>query len=578
MTEYKTNICCLNAPMGVVEYLRQEHEMYDGCIGRRFDLSQLKREGHYLLPNVDFPENIQEYDVFVVDLKKPEIEPYAARDHERRLVGDGENTYFLVPYSQTIFDSTPFGAHLFNFLLRNNANVKKPQILIIFQEEQYEWNYTIVDRLSDYDYRNKRDKNFSNYEFATALRPYNPESGTQLEALNNKWAKLLYSGLENKLQYRQIFHPHKILNQLTNEYEYDSHVVPLMLNRNERVVSFAQGFENEPIFFVLPQADDDTKLELIKRLFEGILYEDFSNYFPLIEKSKWIHKSIYAHSKVRKIDNEIQDIEKEYFERKKILEDQKTDLANKYEFLQTLITATGEELTQAMILYLKWLGFDKVIDKDTTAESVLEEDIQVDLDEKGLLIIEVKGINRTSQDSECSQIDKIRYRRLKQNRNREIFALYVVNHQRGIEPIARQNPPFTKEQMEDAMSCDRGMLTTWQLFKVYQAVEMGVISKEKVRVSLLQKGVISFEPDMARPINAPYHQWQDGMVLGIDVNTPIGVGDDIFAENESGWYASKVVSIQQEGIAYQNVSEGKTGIGLSQKLPSGKLYVRHAII
>lgn len=211
-----------------------------------------------------------------------------------------------------------------------------------------------------------------------------------------------------------------------------------------------------------------------------------------------------------------------------------------------------------MIVYLKWLGFEKVIDKDTTADSVLEEDIQIDLDENRLLIIEVKGIHRTSQDSECSQIDKIRYRRFKQHRDCEIFALYVVNHQRGIEPVARQNPPFTKEQMEDAVSCDRGMLTTWQLFKIYQAVELGVISKEQVRNSLLQTGVISFEPDLANPINAPYHQWQEGLVLGIDVNTPIGVGDDIFVENENGWYSAKVISLQQEGKAYQDVTDGKT--------------------
>lgn len=318
MTDYKTNICCLNTPQCIVEYLQNEHEVYDGCIGRRFDLSQLKREEHFLLPKVDFPENIQEYDVFVVDLKKPDIEPYAVRDHERRYVGDGENTYFLVPYSQTILDSTPFGAHLFRYLLPHS--VKRPQIIIIFQEEQYECNYTIVDRLSDYDYRNKRGNKFSNYEFAIALRLQNPESGTQLEIIDNKWAKRLFLGLEKQLQYRQVFHPYMILNQQTNEYEYDTHVVPLLQNRNGEVVSFAQGFDNEPIFFFLPQADDGTKLELVKRLFEGILYEEFSDYFPTIEKSKWTHKVLYAHPEVRKIGDEIIFLEKDYLLHKEQLE------------------------------------------------------------------------------------------------------------------------------------------------------------------------------------------------------------------------------------------------------------------
>lgn len=575
MTECKTNICCLNTPQSVVEYLQRDHAVYDGCIGKRIDLSQLRRESHFLLPLVDFPQNILEYDVFVIDLMKPAIVPYDITDHERKYIGDGENTYFMVPYSQTIFDSTPFGAYLCKYLLRNN--VKKP-IMIVFQEEQHECNYTIVDRLSDYDYRNKRDKKFSNYQFAPSLCLHNSEMGQQIILEDNEWARRLFHGLEDKLIYKQTFQPWTIFNQQTNEYEYDTHVAPLLLNRNEKVVSFAQGFDDEPMFFVLPQADDDIKLELIKRLFEGILYEYFSDYFPLVGKSKWIHKNLYAHPEVRKIDNEIDNLEKEYFKHKQILEHQKEEISQRYDFLQKLITATGDDLVQAMIIYLKWLGFEKVIDKDTTAEDVLEEDIQVDLGGNRLLIIEVKGIFRTSQDSECSQIDKIRYRRLKQNRNRDIYALYVVNHQRGIEPVTRQNPPFTKEQMDDAASCDRGMMTTWQLFKIYQAVELGAISKEKVRDSLLQTGVISFEPDLVKPLNAPYHQWQDGMVLGIEVNTPIGVGDDIFVENENGWYASKIISIQQEGNALECVEQGKTGIGLSQKLPNGTMYVKHVTI
>ena len=572
MIEQKTNICCLNAPQGVVEYLQQEHEVYDGCIGERIDLSRLRREDHFLLPMTDFPQNIQEYDVFVIDLKKPAIIPFDFKNHERQYVGDGENTYFLVPYSQTIYESTPFGAHFFNYVLRNN--VKRPQIIIVFQEEQYECNYTIVDRLSDYDYRNKRDKKFSNYQFAPSLRLQNSETGKQVVIENNDWAKRLFLGIEDKILYKQTFQPRTILNQQTNEYEYDTHIIPLLLNRNEKVVSFAQGFDDEPIYFILPQADDDTKLELIKRLFEGILYENFSDYFPIIEKSKWIHKNIYAHPEVRKIDSEIENLEKEFLARKQLLEHQKEEISRSYDFLTKLIIATGDELVQAMIAYLKWLGFENVIDKDTTAEKVLEEDIQVDLGDNRLLIMEVKGIFGTSQDSECSQIDKIRYRRLKQNRDCEIYALYVVNHQRGKEPTMRQNPPFTKEQTDDALSCDRGLLTTWQLFKIYQAVELGVISKKQVRNSLHQTGVISFEPDLVKPISAPYHTWEGGMVLGIDINTPVSIGDELFVEDENGWYRAIILSLQQEGATLERVKRGKTGIGLSQKLPKGKFYVK----
>lgn len=572
MTEQKTNICCLNAPACIVEYLQREHAVYDGCIGKRIDISPYVGCSRFLLPQTDFPENINEYDVFLIDLKKSTPIPYETKEHERQYVGTGENLYFLSKYNQTLFDSIPFGT----FLLKSRLSKKtsKSPIVIIFQEGFYECNYTLVDKLSGSDYQNNRECSYTNYDFVQSFQLMNAESGKRLSLVDDKWAKILFHGKENKLQYRQIFYTPQVLNKQTNEFEDNPNVVPLLRNSNGELIAFAQGLKDEPIFFVFPQADDATKLEIVKRLFEGILYEGFSDYFPLIEESKWIHKKQYMLLEEQMIDEQIVELEKEFNDKKSNLDQQKVELAGKYGFLQKLITATGEELVQAMIAFLKWLGYEHVIDKDTIAKNVLEEDIQVDLGEKGLMIMEVKGIHRTSQDSECSQIDKIRYRRQKENKERDIYALYVVNHQRGIEPLQRQNPPFTIEQKADALSCDRGMLTTWKLFNIYKAVEEGIISKEKVRESLLQYGVISFEPDMAKPLAEPYHIWQNGMVLGIEVDSTIHVGDKIFVEYDECWYKADIVSLQQEGQSFQMVETGKTGVGLSNKLPSGKMFIK----
>lgn len=572
MTEQKTNICCLNAPACIVEYLQQEHAVYDGCIGKRIDLTSSKGCSRFLLPLVDFPENIREYDVFLIDLKKSDLVPYEPKEHERTYAGNGENLYFLSKSNQTLFDSIPFGACLLKSKLSKKST--RSPIVIIFQEGAYECNYTVVDKVSSSNYRNSKDASYTNYDFVQSFQLTNAESGKRLALVDDKWAKILFQGVENKLQYRQIFYTPRNLNQQTNELEDDPSVVPLLRNSNGDLVAFAQGVKDKPVYFVLPQTDDATKLELVKRLFEGILYEGFSEYFPLIEESKWIHKSQYAIPEVQMIEEQITELDREFNEKKSNLELQKVDLSHKYGFLQKLITATGEELVQAMIVYLKWLGYEHVIDKDTTAKDVLEEDIQVNIGEDGLLIIEVKGIYRTSQDSECSQIDKIRYRRQKQNKDREIHALYVVNHQRGIEPLLRQKSPFTIEQKDDAISCDRGMVTTWQLFNMYKAVKAGIISKEKVKECLLHYGVITFEPDLVKPLNEPYNMWQDGTVLGIEVETPISVGDKMFVEKDECWYEAEIVSLQQNGQSCKMVETGKTGVGLSHKLPKGKIYVK----
>ena len=569
----KTNICCLNISSCIVEYLKEEHSIYDGCLGTEIDLTHLSSGSHYLLSNHDFPSNIQEYDVFVIDLAKRKPILYDKQNHTRRYVGDGSNLYFLSETNQTIFDMVPYGA----FLLKNRLikNRRLEPIVILFQEEKRESIYRFVDKISISSYREKRVESYFNYNFADSLPLSDIQYGQLVHRADNNLSKILFDGVEDKLQYHQLFyHPEKY-NPDTQKHEPSSNILPLLYNRNNDLISFVQIEKNEPIYIVLPQAEDDIKLKIIKQLFEKVLYVKFSNYFPYIENAKWIQKNIYKLPGIQEIETKIEEAYKEFIEKKNILNQEIVEIESKFDFLQKLITTTGEELVQAMIEYLKWLGFKNVIEKDSLSNGVFEEDIQVDLEEKGLLIIEVKGIYGTSKDSECSQIEKIKHRREKERKKWDVYALYVVNHQRGIEPTKRENPPFNNRQIEDAISDERGLLTTWQLYSIFHAIEFGVISKEKVRKDLLNNGNISFVPNLVRELNTPYKSWKDGLVLGIDVNTPISINDEIFVENNGCWFMAKIVNLQQENKDLESVSSGKTGVKLSKKLPKGKIYVKH---
>ena len=129
----KTNICCLNISSCIVEYLKKEHSVYDGCLGNKIDLTHLSRGSHYQLSTHDFPSNIQEYDVFVIDLAKRKPILYDKQDHTRQYVGDGSNIYFLSETNQTIFDTIPFGASL----LKENLIkiVRKNRLLSYFKRK-----------------------------------------------------------------------------------------------------------------------------------------------------------------------------------------------------------------------------------------------------------------------------------------------------------------------------------------------------------------------------------------------------------------------------------------------------------
>lgn len=107
--------------------------------------------------------------------------------------------------------------------------------------------------------------------------------------------------------------------------------------------------------------------------------------------------------------------------------------------LKQLLTESGSNLVKAVKSFLAWLGFENVTDKDDTlAEGDLkEEDLCFDFD-GNYILMEVIGINGTSTDSECSQVDKIVNRRMRNLKTTDVHGIYVVNNQRNIEPLKRQ--------------------------------------------------------------------------------------------------------------------------------------------
>ena len=568
----KTNICCIDTPKQIVDYLNESHSVYEGSLGKILELDPQHHGSYYVLPQFDIPENIREYDVFVVDLKKQSPVPYTEEDNTRKWVEDGKNMYFLSTNNQTAYNTIPFGAY---WLGKELAKPQKRQpIIIIFQDAKYESHYLFVDKLYGSNYREEGDEKFSNYEFAKSLPYHEIESGQQVVIEDKRIAKLLFKGIESDLCYKQTFKRPQKFNRSKQEFEDDPSFFPLLYNRNGDIISFCIISEDSPIYFVLPQAKDEIKLKILKCLFENVLYEVFSEYFPLIENARWIHNEMYSLPGILDLDAQIVKAEQEFQEKKRLIENEKEKIVQQYNFLQQLITATGSELVKAVIKYLEWLGFDNVVDNDAITEGDNEEDIQVDLGEKGLLVIEVKGVHGTSKDSECSQIDKIRHRRERERSALDVHALYIVNHQRGIEPTKRINPPFSPRQITDAEDDQRGLLSTWQLYNIFKAIEMGVISKRQVREDLLQFGLVTFHPDQVQPLNTPYNEWLNGMVLGIDVSTPIAVGDKLFVERDGCWHVTEITSIEQEGKRCQSVTSGKTGVGISHKLPNGKLFVK----
>jgi len=253
----------------------------------------------------------------------------------------------------------------------------------------------------------------------------------------------------------------------------------------------------------------------------------------------------------------------EYLSEQKIEEN-----IERFSFLHEIISETGDKLTSSLIKFFNWFGFDNVndFDKTNTNSLALEEDIQVKLP-KGLLIIECKGIGGTSTDADCSQISKIKHRRCKERKNFDVFALYIVNHQRYLPPLNRKNPPFTNHQIEDAKNDERGLLTTWQLFQLYFDIEAGVITKEEAREMILEYGLIEFTPKGLSLLYEPNEIFSDGHVCIVNLdNVSLKVDDDLFIEKNGRFKKVRIISMQENGIVVNEASTGEVGLKVSSKI------------
>lgn len=267
-------------------------------------------------------------------------------------------------------------------------------------------------------------------------------------------------------------------------------------------------------------------------------------------------------------------IQEEYESKIKSLNERRNVIDQKYKFLKDLLIETGDKLVEAVCTYFKWLGFDNVEPIDGN-EDILREDIQILEDDK-LYIIEVKGIGGTSTDAECSQVAKHRRIREKEHRDKEIIPIYIVNHQRYVRPSLRKNPPFSLNQIDYAENDERGLLTTWQLYKQFSYINDGVFSKEETRKSMSKYGLINLLPENLVLIGKylEYFKKTRAGIINID-NSLVSVGDTIWANKGDIWKKTTVISIRLDEKNVQSVKKGEIGIVTECELDKGyEIYVK----
>lgn len=561
----KTNVCCLDLTQDCIEYLKSlDLNVFEGSLGSVFSI---KWSGSAyektVLVDVDFPINLHEFHILIHDMENPRKRDYKSDDHQITHIDSGDNRRLECHYPVNTYDLRPYGLHKLRAHLNTIKDYRRIEILFVGSENSVEY---ISNAIATHNPQRLGPlSNIDDWNLVFGAEKY----GRRVKLGESGISRVLFENRLNLTRYYRVFVQPTMLKD--NKRVPDDAFIPLLVNEDGECVSYLNYHSDDYIQVVLPQVDD--KAVLLKDLFENVLLKFFSYFFPDIEAHNWIYHDTYQLTDEIEIQRRINDKRREYEREIAQLEGIAASIREKNLPLKNLLTETGSALVGAVKSFLEWLGFENVTDKDETLRDgeLKEEDISFDYN--GIhMVMEVKGINGTSTDSECSQVDKIVNRRMRELNTTYVHGLYVVNHQRNIEPIKRQVPPFNENQIKDAKSQSRALVYTTQLFSLHSDIENGFISKDQARSVFLQVGLVDFHNHLTS-LGVPYNYYRDDTVICLDLNhTPVCVGDQLFYEDPLKRLVKlKVESLQQGKQDYQTLSVGNSGIKVDNKVQRNKV-------
>lgn len=532
------------------------HDVSTGSFGNRIRLSGTG--SHSIIPYHLFPKNFHEYDIHILDMNKIDYSLYSSNSHFKRNISSPEkDSYYTVSYPVTYFDPLPLSSH---FFADKFNEIKKQKLLIAFAGplEKIKYHDSSIGYVS-----------YDSYEFYKGIFVNNKE-GKEIIVENSR------SDLNSLLEKYSKCFVYKCVFKLPTE-ENSSKLKPgfevLIRNSSNEIISFLYKSESASYYF-FPDCISNQK-DFLNEFILSYCTVHESKLFPDNDASKWIESEEYYVPNESKYLVALTELKTKY---QNDVQAKQTEIETnriKYEFLHKLITETDSELVSNVKIFLEYVGFKNVIIVDHNKEGVFEEDLKVDLASGELLVIEVKGINGTSKDSECAQINKIKNRRMRERQKFDVYGLYIVNHQRNREPLNRTNPPFNENQIQDALNDERGLITTWELFKAYYNIELGIMTKEYVRQSLLKYGLIELIPDSLEKVGVITKTYKEGFVSLLNIERQIKKNKHFFYEVNGRFTEGIIENIKVEEVDIKEALEGEVGIKTNIKLKENKtIYIK----
>lgn len=361
---------------------------------------------------------------------------------------------------------------------------------------------------------------------------------------------------------------------LEGGYRREDKWEPLAVNKFGAVVALARCRAGEGSVIVVPQIEE--KAAFLETLFSTALPELAPHLFPHIAKGVWTHWPEYELPRVLELKSQQEDVKQRAREEIVRLNEELEKERAKQGWIHNLLTGTDAELVDAVKLALSELGFSKMVDVDVDRDregKSRREDLQIG-DQSPTLVVDIKGIGGFPSDEDALQADKHAAIRMREQKRTDIVGLSIINHQRHLPPLERENAmPFRQELIDAAEERSLGLMTAWELYRFVRNLRKLGWDRANVKPVFYKKGRIEVIPVHYQFIGKIAKAWTDKFGVVIE-DGELRIGERIAIEFPIEFEEMQVGSIR---VKDQSVDIASVGDPAGLLWPAGAPKLREGM-
>lgn len=550
-------ILLMDVPEEVEQTLqRAGYTVETGTFGRPI---QVLRDPQLLaVPRGEMPSNAMEQEIVIVDCANPTVptstsEIPEADEGEMRIWQSGANG--VINPRPVAMNALRIQA--FDRILEHGG------IFIVFLDDRLELSY-VTGELRYRDVQNQTPAELSSWNFLAGLN--------QIGAERDQGTEYKLTGLGGEVPgVRTAMRGSSFRSSISAGQFYDREWLPLAMNKYDQAIAaiLNPDPENSGLVFLFPRIKDPAKL--VMALLTEFLPRIAAQFFPHIQRSDWVKEPPYELPEVQALERETASVEAQAAEKVNELAAQIEAKRAERSFLYELLTATDDDLVQAVKQTLEMLGLKDVrdVDHETDGKGVLREDLQI-WDRSPTLLIEVKGITGLPKESYSLQVDKYIAPRMREWDRTDVQGLTVINHQLEKLGLEREREHvFQDDVITHADARQMGLLTTWELYRLARSYLRNDWKPEQVHDLFYRAGTIEPIPSHYELIGEVNQFFEKAGALTIYLSAPISSDDKLAYELPIEFEEERVPSLQLDD---QTVEQAETGaeVGVKTNLSKGQ--------